>query len=142
MEAWLRLFAVCRQYQHFVFIAPFFSAWFLQGKHVLVSYIMKPKAGSGYLATAAHFAANMCTTSDFTKSVDALVYHIDPDNEEMKIAYSNILFGRDLDGRGMMCSFLTQAIGNNHGRFVALRTKARVMLKTSVLSALRVLQGI
>eukprot|EP00435_Cladocopium_sp_Y103_P055948 s2072_g18.t1 len=28
---------------------------------------------------------NVCTTDDFTKSVDALVYYIDPDNEEMKI---------------------------------------------------------
>ena len=62
---------------------------------MLVAYIMKPKAGYDYLATAAHFAAesstgtnvNVCTTDDFTKSVDALVYYIDPDNEEMKIAY-------------------------------------------------------
>ncbi|CAJ1327703.1 unnamed protein product, partial [Effrenium voratum] len=46
------------------------------GKHVLVAYIMKPKAGYDYLATAAHFAAesstgtnvNVCTTDDFTKS--------------------------------------------------------------------------
>jgi len=45
------------------------------GKHVLVAYIMKPKAGYDYLATAAHFAAesstgtnvNVCTTDDFTK---------------------------------------------------------------------------
>ena len=45
------------------------------------------KAGYDYLATAAHFAAesstgtnvNVCTTDDFTKSVDALVYYIDPD---------------------------------------------------------------
>merc|ERR1712129_322614 len=65
------------------------------GQHVLVAYIMKPKAGYDYLATAAHFAAesstgtnvNVCTTDDFTKSVDALVYYIDPDEEEMKIAY-------------------------------------------------------
>jgi len=57
------------------------------GKHVLVAYIMKPKAGYDYLATAAHFAAesstgtnvNVCTTDDFTKSVDALVYYIDPE---------------------------------------------------------------
>ena len=96
------------------------------GKHVLVAYIMKPKAGYDYLATAAHFAAesstgtnvNVCTTDDFTKSVDALVYYIDPDNEEMKIAYPNLLFDRNItDGRGMMCSFLTLAIGNNQGSF-------------------------
>ncbi|CAJ1345250.1 unnamed protein product [Effrenium voratum] len=97
------------------------------GKHVLVAYIMKPKAGYDYLATAAHFAAesstgtnvNVCTTDDFTKSVDALVYYIDPDNEEMKIAYPNLLFDRNItDGRGMMCSFLTLAIGNNQGSLV------------------------
>ena len=95
------------------------------GKHVLVAYIMKPKAGYDYLATAAHFAAesstgtnvNVCTTDDFTKSVDALVYYIDPDSEEMKIAYPNLLFDRNIiDGRGMMCSFLTLSIGNNQGR--------------------------
>ncbi|CAE8657007.1 unnamed protein product, partial [Polarella glacialis] len=73
------------------------------GKHLLVAYIMKPKAGYDYLATAAHFAAesstgtnvNVCTTDDFTKSVDALVYYIDPDNEEMKIAYPTLLFADD-----------------------------------------------
>ncbi len=55
------------------------------GNHVLVAYIMKPKAGYEYLSTAAHFAAEsstgtnvtVCTTDDFTKSVDALVYEID-----------------------------------------------------------------
>ena len=95
---------------------------------MLVAYIMKPKAGYDYLATAAHFAAesstgtnvNVCTTDDFTKSVDALVYYIDPDNEEMKIAYPNLLFDRNItDGRGMMCSFLTLAIGNNQGNLLA-----------------------
>ena len=99
------------------------------GKHVLVAYIMKPKAGYDYLATAAHFAAesstgtnvNVCTTDDFTKSVDALVYYIDPDNEEMKIAYPTLLFDRNIiDGRGMMCSFLTLAIGNNQGSLAVL----------------------
>jgi ribulose-bisphosphate carboxylase large chain len=100
----------------------------ISGKHVLVAYIMKPKAGYDYLATAAHFAAesstgtnvNVCTTDDFTKSVDALVYYIDPDNEEMKIAYPTLLFDRNItDGRGMMCSFLTLAIGNNQGSLTA-----------------------
>ena len=94
------------------------------GKHVLVAYIMKPKAGYDYLATAAHFAAesstgtnvNVCTTDDFTKSVDALVYMIDPDMEEMKIAYPTMLFDRNItDGRAMMCSILTLTIGNNQG---------------------------
>jgi hypothetical protein len=94
------------------------------GQHVLVAYIMKPKAGYDYLATAAHFAAesstgtnvNVCTTDDFTKSVDALVYYIDPENEEMKTAYPVLLFDRNItDGRAMMCSILTLTIGNNQG---------------------------
>jgi hypothetical protein len=94
------------------------------GQHVLVAYIMKPKAGYDYLATAAHFAAesstgtnvNVCTTDDFTKSVDALVYYIDPDNEECKIAYPKMLFDRNItDGRAMMCSVLTLAIGKDLG---------------------------
>jgi len=34
------------------------------GRHVLVAYIMKPKAGyGGYLETAAHFAAESSTAS-------------------------------------------------------------------------------
>merc|ERR1712224_321837 len=82
------------------------------------------KPGYDYLATAAHFAAesstgtnvNVCTTDDFTKSVDALVYYIDPEAEEMKIAYPNLLFDRNItDGRAMMCSVLTLTIGNNQG---------------------------
>ena len=88
------------------------------GQHVLVAYIMKPKAGYDYLATAAHFAAessmdtkvNVCTTGDFTKSVNAL------EKEEMKIAYPTMLVDRHItDGRAMMCSFLTLTIGNNQG---------------------------
>ena len=115
-----------------LFLCTFCFGFFLlmsrNGKHVLVAYIMKPKAGYDYLATAAHFAAesstgtnvNVCTTDDFTKSVDALVYYIDPDNEEMKVAYPNLLFDRNIiDGRGMMCSFLTLAIGNNQGNLFA-----------------------
>ena len=48
--------------------------------------------------------------------VDALVYYIDPDNEEMKIAYPTLLFDRNIiDGRAMMCSVLTLTIGNNQG---------------------------
>jgi hypothetical protein len=46
-----------------------------------VAHIMKPKAGYGYPAPTAHFAAesstgtnvNVCTTDDFTKSVDAIL---------------------------------------------------------------------
>ncbi|GMR03902.1 MAG: ribulose-bisphosphate carboxylase [Gammaproteobacteria bacterium] len=94
------------------------------GGHVLVAYIMKPKAGYDYLATAAHFAAEsstgtnveVCTTDEHTKSVDALVYEIDPDKELMKIAYPIELFDRNIiDGRAMLASFLTLAIGNNQG---------------------------
>ena len=117
-----RVFALrCMPTQHLSNSPMFYCR---NGKHVLVAYIMKPKAGYDYLATAAHFAAesstgtnvNVCTTDDFTKSVDALVYYIDPDNEEMKIAYPTLLFDRNItDGRGMMCSFLTLAIGNNQG---------------------------
>ena len=75
---------------------------------MLVAYIVKPKAGYDYPATAAHFSAksstgtnvNVRTTDDFTKSVDALVYYIDPENEKCKIAYPNLPFDRNIiDGR-------------------------------------------
>ncbi|MFZ0470755.1 MAG: ribulose-bisphosphate carboxylase [Thiogranum sp.] len=94
------------------------------GQHILVAYTMKPKAGYEYLATAAHFAAEsstgtnveVCTTDDFTKGVDALVYHIDEATEDMRIAYPLELFDRNVtDGRFMMVSFLTLTIGNNQG---------------------------
>src|SRR5512146_2551964 len=94
------------------------------GKHILVAYKMKPKAGYGYLEAAAHFAAEsstgtnveVSTTDDFTKGVDALVYHIDEATEDMRIAYPIELFDRNVtDGRFMMVSFLTLAIGNNQG---------------------------
>ncbi len=94
------------------------------GKHILVAYKMKPRAGYGYLATAAHFAAEsstgtnveVSTTDDFTKGVDALVYHIDEANEDMRIAYPIELFDRNMtDGRMMLVSFLTLTIGNNQG---------------------------
>jgi ribulose-bisphosphate carboxylase large chain len=94
------------------------------GQHILVAYTMKPKAGYDYLATAAHFAAEsstgtnveVSTTDDFTKGVDALVYHIDEASEDMRIAYPLELFDRNVtDGRFMMVSFLTLTIGNNQG---------------------------
>ncbi|TCP42955.1 ribulose-bisphosphate carboxylase [Rhodovulum marinum] len=95
------------------------------GRHVLCAYIMKPKPGYGdYLSVAAHFAAEsstgtnveVCTTDEFTKGVDALVYEIDPEREIMKIAYPIELFDRNIiDGRAMLCSFLTLTIGNNQG---------------------------
>lgn len=96
-----------------------------EGNHVLVAYIMKPKEGfSGYLATAAHFAAesstgtnvSVSTTDNFTKGVDAMVYEIDEEKELMKIAYPVDLFDRNItDGRAMIASFLTLVIGNNQG---------------------------
>ena len=93
-------------------------------KHVLVAYHMEPAAGYGYLEVAAHIAAEsstgtnveVSTTDDFTKGVDALVYFIDEAKGVMKIAYPNDLFDRNLtDGRAMLVSFLTLAIGNNQG---------------------------
>ena len=95
------------------------------GRHVLVAYHMKPKAGfGGYLETAAHFAAEsstgtnvaVSTTDDFTRGVDAIVYEIDEAKELMKLAYPIDLFDRNIiDGRAMLASFLTLAIGNNQG---------------------------
>ena len=95
-----------------------------EGRHILAAYKMKPKAGHAYLAAAAHFAAesstgtnvDVSTTDDFTRGVDALVYHIDEATEEMRIAYPLDLFDRNVtDGRMMVVSFLTLAIGNNQG---------------------------
>ena len=94
------------------------------GRHVLCAYKMRPKAGYGYLQSAAHFAAEsstgtnvaVSTTDDFTRGVDALVYHLDEATEEMRIAYPLDLFDRNIiDGRMMMVSFLTLTIGNNQG---------------------------
>ena len=94
------------------------------GRHILCAYTMKPKGSLGYLEAAAHFAAEsstgtnveVSTTDDFTKGVDALVYHVDEANEEMRIAYPLDLFDRNVtDGRMMMVSFLTLTIGNNQG---------------------------
>jgi len=94
------------------------------GKHILVAYKMKPAAGYGFLEVAAHVAAEsstgtnveVCTTDEFTKGVDALVYMIDDATEEARIAYPLDLFDRNVtDGRMMIVSFLTLAIGNNQG---------------------------
>ena len=94
------------------------------GRHILCAYKMKPKAGTGYLEGAAHFAAEsstgtnveVSTTDEFTKGVDALVYHIDEAAEDMRIAYPIDLFDRNItDGRMMIVSFLTLTIGNNQG---------------------------
>lgn len=94
------------------------------GRHVLCAYHLKPKAGHGYLSAAAHFAAEsstgtnveVCTTDDFTRAVDALVYQIDEARELVKIAFPLDLFDRNItDGKAMVSSFLTLAVGNNQG---------------------------
>ena len=94
------------------------------GQHILCAYKMAPKDGLDYLEAAAHFAAEsstgtnveVSTTDDFTKGVDALVYHIDPATEDMRIAYPLALFDLNItDGRFMLVSFLTLTIGNNQG---------------------------
>ncbi|MDP2169885.1 MAG: ribulose-bisphosphate carboxylase [Rhodocyclaceae bacterium] len=94
-------------------------------KHVLVAYHMQPAEGYGYLETAAHIAAEsstgtnveVCTTDEFTKGVDALVYFIDEAKGVMKVAYPIDLFDRNMtDGRAMLVSFLTLCIGNNQGQ--------------------------
>ena len=96
-----------------------------RGEHVLVAYHMKPKPGFGnFVETAAHFAAEsstgtnveVSTTDAFTRGVDALVYEVDEAKELMKLAYPVDLFDRNItDGRAMIASFLTLAIGNNQG---------------------------
>lgn len=94
------------------------------GQHILCAYKMAPKDGLNYLEAAAHFAAEsstgtnveVCTTDDFTRDVDALVYYIDEATEDMRIAYPLALFDRNItDGRFMLVSFLTLAVGNNQG---------------------------
>lgn len=94
------------------------------GNHILTAYKMKPATGYGFLEVASHVAAEsstgtnveVSTTDDFTKGVDALVYHIDEATEEVRIAYPIDLFDRNItDGRAMIVSFLTLAIGNNQG---------------------------
>jgi ribulose-bisphosphate carboxylase large chain len=93
-------------------------------KHILVAYHMQPMSGYSYLEVAAHIAAEsstgtnveVSTTDDFTKGVDALVYFIDEAKGIMKVAYPNELFDRNVtDGRAMIVSFLTLAVGNNQG---------------------------
>lgn len=98
------------------------------GKHVLVAYVIKPATGYDTAFVAAHFAAEsstgtnveVCTTDDFTRGVDALVYAIGPADAEgahlIKIAYPLELFDLNMtDGRAMLVSFLTLCIGNNQG---------------------------
>ena len=94
------------------------------GKHVLVAFFMSPQAGCGYLGTAAHFAAESstgtnvteCTSDDPARVADALVYHIGPDNEEVKIAYPCLRFEQNItDGRALKRSLSMLTIGSNRG---------------------------
>jgi len=102
------------------------------GRHVLVMYEMwpspdryaDPKSMRDYVAAAAHFAAEsstgtnveVSTTDAHTRSVDAIVYHCEPETGALRIAYPTELFDRNIrDGRAMIVSFLTLAIGNNQG---------------------------
>ena len=96
---------------------------YYEGRHVLAAYAMRPKRGS-YLVAAAHFAAEsstgtnveVFTTDDFTRGVDALVYHADADAGLMKIAFPLDLFDRNVtDGKAMVASILTLLVGNNQG---------------------------
>ena len=94
------------------------------GRHILVAYRMRPKAGVGYLEAAAHFAAesstgtnvDVSTTDDFTRSLDAIVYRADEAAADLRIAFPLELFDRNLsDGHFMLVSFLTLCVGNNQG---------------------------
>ena len=113
------------------------------GQHILVAYVMRPKAGIDYLEAAAHFAAEsstgtnveVSTTDDFARGLDALVYHIDEARGDLRIAYPLDLFDRNIgDGRFMLVSFLTLAVGNNqgmgdieHARMIDFYVPARVI---------------
>ena len=84
---------------------------------MLVGYVMKPKEGHGYLETATQFASESCAGSfDDVDSVDAHVYHINPEDNKMNIAYPIELFGRDAS---ITCSFFNLGIGNNQGRLAS-----------------------
>ena len=94
------------------------------GKHILVAYTLKPRAGVSYVEAAASFAAesstgtnvDVSTTDEFTRAIDAQVYHIDETSGDVRLAYPLELFDRNIiDGRFMLVSFLTLVVGNNQG---------------------------
>jgi len=98
------------------------------GQYVLMAHITLPDAGHAYRATAALSAAesstsanaNVGTACDFTKSADALAYHIVPEKEEAKIVHPCLQFHRSIaDGRARMGFSLTWPIGQppGHGGF-------------------------
>jgi len=99
------------------------------GKHLLAAYRLLPQPHLGFLATAAHVAAEsstgtnveVSTTDDFTRGVDAMVYHVDETafGEKgglIKIAYPVELFDRNLlDGKHGVAHMTSMIIGNNQG---------------------------
>jgi len=99
------------------------------GKHLLAAYRLLPQPGLGFLATAAHVAAEsstgtnveVSTTDDFTRGVDALVYDIDETafGEKgglMKVAFPVELFDRNIiDGKHGIAHMTSMIIGNNQG---------------------------
>jgi len=99
------------------------------GKHLLSVYRLLPQPGLGFLATAAHVAAEsstgtnveVSTTDDFTRGVDALVYEIDENafgdkGGLIKIAYPVDLFDRNLiDGKHGIAHMTSMIVGNNQG---------------------------
>ena len=59
---------------------------------------------------------NVCTADGFAECVSAQVYYVDLENEECRIAYPSLLFGRNIiGGQGVMCSVLTLTVGNHQG---------------------------
>ena len=65
----------------------------VDGKHIAVTYILKTKVGYDYLATEFPTGTdvNGYTTDDVAKPADSLVYYIDPENEELKVASPSYL---------------------------------------------------
>ena len=96
------------------------------GKHLLTAVKFKPAEGYGFLEVAAHIAAEsstgtnveVCTTDDFTKGVDALVYEIDENAFDngfglTKIAYPVELFDINLTDGMMQIAQMHSLIGGN-----------------------------
>ena len=71
---------------------------------------MLPAIGAAELCTGADGTG--CTTADFTHSVEAVVYYIDPEDGGMQTVCPTVLYGRSItDGRAMVGSTLTLTIG-------------------------------
>jgi len=99
------------------------------GKHLLTAYKLKTAPGYGFLEVAAHIAAEsstgtnveVCTTDDFTRGVDCMVYEIDETAFEdgfglFKAAYPIELFDINItDGQYMVSQMYSLILGNNQG---------------------------